>query len=134
MDARDLLELYVELHNEAIDSGIDGTRELLAEGVGIEIEGQALSAIRQHAMIEAFRGNELMLWKIGITGDDVAFAEYAWRRSPRIGGTIHVRAAEDHIEQLTLKPGYSRTFATLSMRPPANAVLEEGGPDAFSGD
>lgn len=134
MDARDLLELYVDLHNEALATGIDATAELLADGAAIEVEGKALSAVRRHAMIEAFRGNELMLWKIGITGGDEAFAEYAWRRNPRLGGTIRIQSSGDQIERLTLKPGYARTFATLSMAPPANPELEEGGPDAFAGD
>jgi hypothetical protein len=134
MDACDLLELYVGLHNDAIATGIDATAELFAEGVEIEVEGSALSAVRRHAIIEAFRGHELMLWKIGVSDGDVAFAEYAWRSNPRLGGTIRVRGSGDQIERLTLTPGYSRTFATLSMAPPANPELDEDGPDAFAGD
>jgi len=130
--ACELLELYVELHNESVGAAHDRTGELLVDGAELCVAGTGLSALRRYAMIEAFRGHELMLWKVGEAGKDGAFASYAWRDNPRLGGTIRIERRGDRIASLMLRPGYARTFAALSMAPPA--MFDEGGPDAFAGD
>lgn len=127
-----LLERYVERHNKALTTHEDDTKELFAEGVGVEVEGEALSPLRKEAIVYAFKSHELMLWKIGTVGENEAFASYAWRRNPRLGGVIRLVRGDDRITQLVLRPGYARVFATLSF--PPGPTIDEDGPNAFAGD
>ena len=64
-------------------------------------------------MLDAFHRSELLLWKIGALGDEVAFANYAWRSNPSLGGLIRVQRNGDRIRRLTLRPGYSRIHALV---------------------
>jgi hypothetical protein len=131
-NAADLLAEYVELHNQAVSGTPGDMNALFVDQELIEVEGHVISALRREAMIMAFKSHELMLWKIGALSDDEAFADYAWRLNPRIGGVLRLVRFGDRISKLVLKPGYSRTFATLSL--PPSPPLEEGGPNAFAGD
>ena len=130
--AADLLARYVELHNEAATGQTVDYGELFVGDEHIEVQGDSLSALRREAIVMAFKSHELMLWEIGALSDDEAFADYAWRLSPRIGGVLRLVRQDDRILKVLLKPGYSRTFGTLSL--PPNALLEDGGPNAFAGD
>jgi hypothetical protein len=109
-----LLALYVERHNESARFGERRADALFEEDAEFQIEGLTLSNLRVRAMGAAFRNNELVLWKIGAVGEDVAFASYAWRRNPRLGGLIRVQRHGRRIRRLTLRPGYSRIFAMLA--------------------
>jgi hypothetical protein len=131
-NAADLLASYVDLHNAAVTGTPGDMDELFVGDADIEVEGPTLSALRREAIVMAFKGHELMLWKIGALSDDQAFADYAWRLNPRIGGVLRLVRQGDRILKLVVKPGYSRTFATLSL--PPSPLLEEGGPNAFAGD
>ena len=130
--ACELLEQYVERHNDSMGAAKDSTHELFVESAELTVAGAGLSVLRRYAMIEAFRGHELMLWKVNTTGPRGALASYAWRDNPRLGGTIRIELDGDRIGTLLLRPGYARTFAALSVAPPS--MFEEGGPDAFAGD
>jgi hypothetical protein len=117
-DASDLLARYVDGHNEAARrGGAFEAGELFVADVEVEVEGRAISALRRHAIVAAFRRHELVLWTIGADGDDVATASYAWRDRPRLGGTIRVERNGERIGRLTLRPGYSALFAMLASAP-----------------
>ena len=110
-----LLERYIELHNLAIVCDDRRAVEaLLADGFACEVEGPALSSLRRQAIVSSFQRQEVVLWRIGRIGDDVAFASYAWRSSPRIGGHIRIQKEGERIGRLILRPGYSRIFSVLS--------------------
>jgi hypothetical protein len=128
MDAGELLARYIELHNEAVHGSDDGTAVLFTEDADMEVEGPSISKLREKIIMATFRDHELMLWKIGSLGDDVAFANYAWKVNPRIGGLVRVQTRDGLISRLTLRPGYSRIFAALSDPPPA---MKGGDGNAF---
>lgn len=134
LDVRNLLARYIEVHNEGVLGGdTEAAAELMCDGLEIDVEGQSLSALRRDAIIKSFREHEVVLWKIGNVGDDVAFANYAWRKHPRIGGLIRLQQENGRIRRLTLRPGYSRIFGLLSdQSDEPSAFSERGGPDAFA--
>ena len=113
VDACDLLAHYVEAHNDAAVDGAAEPSELFVDGAQVEVEGARLSKLRRAAIVEAFRRHELVLWKIGALGNDVAFANYAWRQHPRLGGIIRMQRRGNRIKRLTLRPGYSRIYNLL---------------------
>jgi hypothetical protein len=132
MDSCELLARYIELHNEAAGGEEDLRTQLFADGMALEVEGDALSRLRREAILERFRSEELVLWEIGALDDGSAFAKYAWRRHPQLGGVIQVMTEGDHITRMTLRPGRSRLFAMLSTAPPP--PISDDGPNAFHGD
>lgn len=132
-DVEKLLESYVELHNRAA-AGDDtvSVAALFVGGPDIAIDGTGLSSLRREAIRGAFRRHEIVLWKIGSVGDDVAFASYAWRERPRIGGLIRLSRAGGRILRLTLRPGYSRIFALITKAADPGVFTDPGGLDAFA--
>lgn len=132
-DVEKLLERYVQLHNRAAAGvGSELVAKLFARRPLIAIEGAGLSTLRQEAMLGAFRRHEIVLWKIGHEGEDVAFASYAWRDRPRIGGVIRLQRQGGRILRLTLRPGYSRIFALIAKPADPGIFGEPGGIDAFA--
>lgn len=113
--AADLLARYVRLHNVgARTKNYRPVVDLFAADAEFFIEGVSLNALRRRAMASAFRREELLLWKIASAGNDYAFANYAWKRRPRVGGILRLLMCDELIQRVTLKPGYSRIFATLA--------------------
>lgn len=115
LKACELLASYVEKHNASVLAGDAETRDaLFADGTVVEIEAAGgISELRRRAIVSAFLKSELLLWHVAALGDDVAFANYAWREHPRLGGLIRMQRSGDRIRRLTLRPGYSRIFALL---------------------
>ena len=128
-----LLKQYIDLHNQIVTHGsaTDGD-DILADDVEIDVEGSNLSRLRCQAMIRSFQEHEVVLWKIGAVGEDVAFASYAWRDHPRIGGLIRLQRRGDRVARVTLRPGYSRIFGLLAKQGEPLAFCERGGEDAFA--
>lgn len=113
-DVKKLLEQYIHTHNERALRGDEGVQQQLAsDDLEIDVEGCSLSTLRREGIVRSFREQQVVLWKIGTVGDDVAFANYAWRSHPRIGGLIRLQRENGRIRRVTLRPGYSRIFGLL---------------------
>lgn len=115
-NAATLLHKYIALHND-MAAGIDPHAEdeldmIVSPRVRVDVEGRALSTLRRDAILNTFRDKRLVLWKVCSFGHHVAFANYAWCENPRLGGLLRIRTERGRIVQMTLRPGYSRIFAT----------------------
>jgi hypothetical protein len=131
---RNLLDRYLEAHNRAVTTGdTTGLDAVLHEEAVWDVEGPSLSRLRSASIGRMFRGKEIVIWNVGTVGDDVAFASYAWRAHPRIGGHLRVQQDGGRIRRITLRPGRSRIFSLLDGPGTTATRWSAEGPSAASG-
>jgi hypothetical protein len=131
-DVRALLQRRVDLHNRHVAAHGHACPASVWDGAEMDVEGAALSPLRRAAIVQAFQRHEIVLWKVGHIGDGVAFASYAWRDHPRLGGLLRIEREGSAIRRVTLRPGYSRIFGLLSSQLGGGPFSERGGHDAFA--
>ncbi len=125
-DPKSLLERYVKQHNAS-------ARALGPPSQPIPVvEGPGICPLRADAITNAFFANEIVLWQVGTVGDDVAFANYAWRAHPRIGGLLRIQCDAERVVKVTLRPGYSRIFALIARADRSSPFIDETGASAFA--